>query len=205
MKRFKIFGLIFVILISPKICAADAPRKIGEFVLGDKIADHENRVKQETVLPVRYLETLKEVEAKHIWGYKTGLIYYGTCIEPSRIVRIEFKYADYSIEFYEALLKRFKRRFGEPDEWRGDPFHIVIGWKWHFTDKDNNDISLVLKHNIRDEEEKKGNYIKLTMWNLLGKEKRCYEKKHPDTSPAERIQFRFRDPDSIDWENFIPQ
>jgi hypothetical protein len=185
--------------------AAKSPHEIGGFVLGGKMADHQNQVKQETILPVRYLETLKEVEAKDIRGFKTGLIYYGTCIKPPRIVRIEFKYADYSREFYEALLNRFKKRFGKPDEWRGDPFHIVAGWKWHFIDKNNNDISLIFKHNTRDEKEKRGNYVKMTMWNLMEEEKRCFEKTHTAPSKADNKDFNYRDPGAVDWEQFLPR
>ena len=195
-----------VLFFWPSICpAAEVPRGLAGFTLGDKISAHVDTIETGTVLPVRYLESLKEVETKDIWGYKTGLVSYTTCISPPRIVRIKFKYADASNSFYNALLKRFKERFGEPDEYRGDPFHVVIAWKWAFMDENNNDISLILQHNTRDEEEKKGNSIKMTLWNLLEKELRCFEKEHPESAKSKSTDFKFNKSDSINWERFIPQ
>jgi hypothetical protein len=185
--------------------AAEVPHGLAGFTLGDKMSAQMDNIEPETVLPVRYLESLKEIETKDIRGYKTGLVYYTTCTTPSRIVKIKFKYADASVAFYEALLKRFKSRFGEPDEYRGDPFHIVIAWKWAFMDENNNDISLILQHNTLDEEEKKGNSIKMTMWNLLKNELRCFEKRQPESAGSKSAVSKFDNSDSIDWERFIPQ
>jgi hypothetical protein len=194
------------VFIWPPICSAEeAPHELAGFVLGGKMTAHMNDVKTDTALPLRYLESLKEVESKDIWGYKTGLIYYTTCLSPPRIARMKFKYADASKEFYDALLKRFIGRFGEPDEYRGDPFHIVIAWKWSFMDADENDISLILQHNIRDEEEKQGNSVKMTMWNLMNAEQRCFEKKHTETAESKSAEFKFDKDDVIDWKGFVPR
>jgi hypothetical protein len=189
----------------PAICAADAPHKLGGFVLGGKIEDFRNKIKPGTELPVRYAESLKEVEVRDIPGFKTGLVYYGTCKQPSLILRIEFKYQDSSKTFFETLLQRFKKRLGEPDEWRGDPFHVVIGWKWQFVDRNNNNISLILKHNTRDEEQKEGNYIKMTMWNLMNREVRCYKESQQrlDKTPtAGRTPERS---ENIQWDLLVPR
>jgi hypothetical protein len=185
--------------------AADAPHKLAGFVLGGKMAAHQQYVEPDTDLPVRYLESLKEVETTDIYGYKAGLIYYTTCIKPSLIVRIKFKYADPSKKFYDALLKRFIERFGEPSEYRGDPFHIVIAWKWAFMDEKSNDISLILQHNIRDEEEKQGNAVKMTMWNLMKDELRCFEEKNTEAVGLKSGRFKFDENIPIDWQRFIPR
>ena len=203
MKKYISGGLLLLILCSAGSVQADAPHKLAGFVLGGRINDFKDLVEMDTVLSIRYLESMKEVEAKEIKGFKTGLVTYGTCIEPSRIVRIEFKYADRSKRFFDALLVRYKANLGKPDEWRGDPFHIVIAWKWRFTDKDGNRISIILQHNTRDEEEKQGNAVKMTMWNLMLEEDRCFEQKHPETeSPP---NFTFQDPASVDWKLLIPR
>jgi hypothetical protein len=195
-----------VLFFWPSICsAAEAPHKLAGFILGDKMNAHMKNIESDTILPVRYLESLKEVETKDMRGYKTGLIFYTTCTTPSRIARMKFKYADPSKAFYDALLKRFKERFGEPDEYRGDPFHIVIAWKWAFMDESNNDISLILQHNTRDEEEKQGNSIKLTMWNLLQQEMACFEKTHPESTDSENTHFNFNKKSQINWKQFVPQ
>ena len=184
--------------------AADAPHELAGFVLGSEMAAHTQEVEPDTVVPVRYLESLKEIEIKDIPGYKTGLIYYTTCLTPSRIAKIKFKYADASKKFYDALLKRFKERFGEPTEYRGDPFHIVIAWKWAFTDEKNNSISLILQHNLRDEEERQGNTIKMTMWNLLNEELHCFEEKHPQAVESNSDGFKFDWDVPLNWQRFIP-
>jgi hypothetical protein len=203
MNKIILAGLLMLILGVPHSLWADAPHKLAGFVLGGRMDDFKDQVEMDTVLPIRYLESLKEVEAKEIKGFKTGLVVYGTCVEPPRIVRLKFKYADNSKRFFDELLKRYKTNLGQPTEWRGDPFHIVIAWKWHFTDKDGNQISLILQHNIRDEEEKQGNAVKMTMWNLINDEQRCFEKKYPDATGPPR--FTFSDPDSVNWKPLIPR
>jgi hypothetical protein len=205
MPKIMLWVSALAIFIWPSICpAAEAPHELAGFVLGGKIMDYKDRIELDSVLPVRYLESLKEVEIKAIQGYKTGLISYTTCVTPQRITRIKLKYADASRAFYDALLKRFRKRFGEPDEYRGDPFHVVIAWKWAFMDENNNDISLILQHNTRDEEEKQGNSVKLTMWNLFKQEIRCFEKKHPEPAGSDRPGFSFNKAGSVDWDSFIP-
>jgi hypothetical protein len=205
MKKYFAYGLLMLSLAAglPHSARADAPHSLAGFVLGGRMSDFKDKVDMNTVLSTRYLESLKEVEAKDIKGYKTGLITYGTCIQPPQIIRLKFKYADSSKEFFDELLKRYEMNLGIPDKWRGDPFHIVIAWKWQFTDKDGNRISIILQHNNRDEEEKQGNSVKMTMWNLMLEEDQCFEKKHPET--AKPPEFSYRGPDSVNWKPLIPR
>ena len=204
MKKIMILGVIGIItLVLNGGYAAEVPHELAGFVLGGEMNDYKDLLKLDTILPIRYFETLKEVEIKEIEGFKTGLITFGTCSEPWKVARFKFKYADSSKKFYNKLLKRFKKRFGEPNEWRGDPFHIVLAWKWSFTDKDNNSISLILQHNTRDQEEKKGNSVKMTMWNLIEKETLCHEKKRAET--GKKSQKTGRKSKKIDWNIFIPR
>lgn len=204
MKKIMILGVIGIItLVLNGGYAAEVPHELAGFVLGGEMNDYKDLLKLDTILPIRYFETLKEVEIKEIEGFKTGLIIFGTCSEPWKVVRFKFKYADSSKKFYNKLLKRFKKRFGEPNEWRGDPFHIVLAWKWSFTEKDNNRISLILQHNTRDQEEKKGNSVKMTMWNLIEKETLCHEKKRAET--GKKSPKTGRKSKKIDWNIFIPR
>jgi hypothetical protein len=204
MKKIIILGVISIVTLGLIPCyAAEVPHQLAGFVLGGEMNDYKDLLKLDTILPIRYFETLKEVEIKKIEGFKTGLITFGTCSEPWKIVRFKFKYAESSKKFYNKLLKRFKKRFGEPNEWRGDPFHIVLAWKWSFTDKDNNRISLILQHNTRDQEEKQGNSVKMTMWNLIDKETLCYEKKLAES--AKNSPKSGRKSKKIDWNVLIPR
>ena len=203
MKKCLLIGILVFTVCGPIPVRADAPHELAGFVLGSSMDDFKDKVEMDTVIPIRYLESLKEVEAREIKGFKTGLVVYATCIEPSRTVRLKFKYADNSKSFFEELLKRYKAKLGKPDEWRGDPFHIVIAWKWRFTDKDGNSISIILQHNTRDEEEKQGTAVKMTMWNLMLEEDRCFENKHPEASGTP--SFTFSDQEMVDWKPLIPR
>jgi len=183
---------------------ADAPHQVGGFVLGTDIADCKDILKLGSGMPIRYQEYLHQVEIRPLEGFKSGLIAYGNCHAPGRIVQIKLKYGDGSRKFYDQLLKRFKRRFGEPTEWRGDAFHVVIAWKWSFVDQDNNAISLTLQHNIKDEEEKMGNSVKMTMWNLIEDERRCYRQKRPDAVDGGSSEMP-RKAGKTDWDVLVPR
>ena len=147
--------------------AGEAPHQIGVFVLKQNISELKDYVIMETALPIRHMENIEEVEVKSMKGIKSGLIAYATCESPGTVVRIKLKYIDPSKKFYEELLKRIKKKYGEPTEYRGDPFHIVLSWKWSFVDKNNQRISMTLQHNSLDTEEKIGNSIKLTNRSLI--------------------------------------
>jgi hypothetical protein len=206
MTKFRVVLLTVFFVGLAGMAQADAPNQVGGFVLGQDIKKFEDRVIMDTALPVRYAENFKEVEIKFTKGFKSGLIGYGTCEQPGHIVRVKLKYADSSKKFYKKLLKRFKQRFGEPDEYRGDPFKIVDAWKWSFTNQQNQSISLTLQHNTKDEEEKKGNAVKLTNNTLVEKDRLCYKRKQLDY--RERLRQRewtsAKTQDS-GWELFIPR
>jgi hypothetical protein len=181
MKKIQVLAAGAALLWIANVCqAADAPHQVAVFKLNGNIADIKDYVIMETALPTRYMENIEEVEIRPIEGIKTGLIAYATCAAPGHIVRIKLKYDDSSKDFYEKLFAKIKAKFGDPDEYRGDPFHILISWKWSFVEKDGTRISMTLQHNAMDTEEKLGNAIKLTMTSLLEEDQRCYEAKALD-------------------------
>ena len=186
--------------------ADDVPSQVAVFKLNSNIGDLKDYVIMETALPIRYMENIEEVEIKPIEGIKSGLIAYATCAAPGHIVRIKLKYKDASKKFYESLLKQIKKKFGDPNEYRGDPFHILIGWKWSFVNKDGSLISMTLQHNSLDTEEKMGNAIKLTMTSLIEEDRRCYKTKALDQ--REKLRQSAREtmkPDSSGWSLFVPR
>jgi hypothetical protein len=207
MKKRILFYIALVILwITGASLAAESPSRIGPFALNQNIADFKDYVIMETALSIRHLENIEEVEIKPIQGFKSGLIAYATCVAPGHIVRIKLKYLDSSKKFYENLLKQIKKRFGDPLEYRGDPFHIVVGWKWSFVDKDNNRISLILQHNARDQEAKEGNSIKLTMTSLIEKDKQCYQENELNHRQKLRIRkWKVLETGLKDWDRFAPR
>jgi hypothetical protein len=184
-----------------RICHAEPPSQVGGFQLGTNISAYTDRVDMTTALSIRYAEFITEVEIKKTDFLTSGLIAYGTCADPGKVVRIKLKYADSSKDFYDRLLARFEKKFGKPDEWRGDPFHIVIAWKWSFVDKSKNRISLVLQHNKQDTDEKIGNSIKMTLTDAIERERLCFEKSHPESS----LPQAGKPPLQIDWEQLVPR
>jgi hypothetical protein len=206
MKKKVGIGMAVLLLFIPGITLAEAPHQVGGFVLDQNIKKFEDRVIIDTALPVRYAENIKEVEIKFTQGFKSGLIAYGTCARPGNIVRIKLKYADSSKQFYQDLLKQFKKRFGEPNEYQGDPFHIVVAWKWSFVDQQNHRISLILQHNSKDEEEKMGNAVKLTDTTLMEEDLLCYKNKQLDYRERLRQrEWKARKPETGGWELFLPR
>lgn len=206
MKTKTVLVLTLLLLGNLAMALSEAPDQVGGFVLNQNIKAFEDRVIMDTALPVRYAENIEEVEIKFTQGFKSGLIAYGTCEKPGHIVRIKLKYADSSKRFYKDLLKKFKKRFGEPDEYRGDPFKIVDAWKWSFVNKQNQKISLILQHNAMDEQEKMGNAVKLTNTTLIEEDHLCY--KHKQLDFRERLrqrEWKAVKPQDSGWELFLPR
>jgi hypothetical protein len=201
--RFFLLSMVICFLMIGNV-SAQAPHEIAGFALGKNIADYQDMIRMETMLPIRYAEFLKEVEIRNIPGYKSGLITYGDCADPGRILRIKLKYADSSRQFYNDLLDRYKKRFGTPDRWRGDPFHVLVAWKWSFTDKEGNRISMILQHNIEDTTRKIGNAVKLSMLNFEDEEIECYEKKESEIRVSEMEQDRKPGVEQ-NWDLLIPR
>jgi len=182
-------------------CLAEAPSQVGGFLLGADISAYKDRVDMNSALPIRYAEFITEVEIKKTDLLASGLIAYGTCAAPGKVVRIKLKYADPSKAFHDKLLAQMENKFGKPDEWRGDPFHIVIAWKWSFVDKSQKRISLILQHNKQDTDEKIGNSIKLTLTDAIERERQCHEKSQPELSEPPAVKT----PLPVDWDLLIPR
>ena len=201
MTKKLLFLIVIGIALAYGTCLAEAPSQVAGFKLGTDISLYKDRVDMSTALPVRYAESISEVEINATGLLASGLIAYGTCADPGKVLRIKLKYADSGRDFYNKLLTQFEKKFGKPDEWRGDPFHIVIAWKWSFVDKAKNRISLILQHNKLDTDEKIGNSIKLTLTDAIEKERLCYEKSRPAASvpPAAAIDSQ------INWDTLIPK
>ena len=57
---------------------------------------------------------------------------------------------------------------------------MFISWKWSFSDPSRNRVSLVLQHNLEDEDEKIGNAVKLTLHNRLEEDAAVSRQQKPD-------------------------
>ena len=77
---------------------------------------------------------------------------------------------------------------------------MVISWKWRFTDKDNNYITLVLQHNLKNVDENIGNQVKLSMPDRMQEERLCFKQacdRGQLDCPLELMDKG--------WENLIPR
>lgn len=181
------------------------PHGIAGIRLDRSVEEFQDLLDMESDLAVRFQEYLAEVELKPTAGIKTGVVAYGTCAHPGRILRIKIKYADSSKRFFDHLLDQCKARFGDPAEWRGDPFHVMIAWKWSFVDDNGNQISLTLQHNTRDREQKMGNAIKLNLNNGIEEERACFMAKNAKTPTRPGESDSSERSRKLDWELLIPR
>jgi len=194
MNIHRILILIGMLLLPPthfSLAGDNVPHEINGIRLGASIDEYEF---------MSYHNYLRDVIINDIGGFRKGEISYGTCDRPGEIVRIKMKYKDSSRKFYNELLTRYKEKFGKPDEFTGDAFGIVLEWKWRFTDKDNNYITLSLQHNQKNIDENIGNMVKLTMPDRITAEQECFVKQcqvDKKACPAGMM--------SESWENLLPR
>lgn len=206
MKKIIYFIAIMTFFGIHPLCFADAPHQIGGFGVGTNIKQYAESLRMDTSLPIRHMEYLSEVEVKPREGFRSGYLSYGNCHEPGQIVKIKLKYERESRKFFNELLERFKKKFGEPSEYKGDAFRAFVAWKWSFTDKDNNKISLILQHNRQnDEEYTSGNSVKISQITLIQKERQCYEKKHPEVKESAEKMQKESSAKSPDFNLLVPQ
>jgi hypothetical protein len=204
MKRIMLTAMAMGLVgVATAALAADMPATIAGFTLGTDVEHYKDRLRMRTDLPIRHMECIHELEIKETPGYKSGLAAYGTCAEPGKILRIKLKYANPTRRFYEKLLDRFTSKFGKPMEWRGDPFHIVIAWKWSFEDENGDRLSMILQHNLKDEDEKMGNSVKMTLTTRIHEEIACFEKKHGHKEAA--ADRRRKEMEEAGWDMLIPR
>lgn len=181
MKKMIYLVMLITVPAIYQLCLADVPYQIGGFRLGANVNQYAESLRMEASLPLRHMEYLSEVEVKPFNGFRSGYISYGNCYNSGQVVKIKLKYERSDRGFFDELLEHFSKKFGKPDEYKGDAFRAFIAWKWSFTDKNKNKISLILQHNSQDDEEyTSGNSVKMSQVTLMEQERKCYEKKHPE-------------------------
>jgi hypothetical protein len=201
-------AFFLVCFLAKSVIAAQfiIPHEVGGFVLGESIHKFKDQVNLSSRMKVRYQEFLSEVEITPLKHFKSGLIAVGNCSDPGKIAQIQLRYADSSREFYQKLLKRFMARFGPPKESKDDALRLFNVWIWHFIDENQNQIDLILQHNIQAETEKADNAVKLILVTQMEKEEGCFKEKKRRTDPAE-AQDESRKIHSLitDWGLLIPK
>jgi len=191
-----IISFVFLSLFSSSfLIAVEPPKEIAGFRLGTDITDYDS---------IEYTDYLKDVVVTDWYGFRKGIISYGTCAYPGEIVRISMKYEDSSKQFYQKLLKAYQQKYGKPTEWDGDPFGILFKWKWVFPGKDNQRVNLILQHNLKDPNDNIGNIVKLSYPEREEEERLCFiEYCEINKTAEEKEQIKERK--KMNWEFMIPK
>ena len=207
MRKLTCLAILSTALVFPSMGSAQVPQQIAGIRLGATLDQYKTILQMDTALPVRHMEYISEVELKPSFeGYRSGYVFYGNCDKPGRIVKIKLKYEHSDKDFFDDMVKRFKQKFGNPDQYRGDAFRAFIAWKWSFKDKDGNNISLILQHNSADVEEyTRGNSVKLSATSLIEKEARCEELKTPEPKQKQRGKGEKGAKEQADFQRLIPE
>ena len=184
-----------LIYSAPVLAKEKTPLEVGGFVLGSDVGDYPDAMNT---------NFLKEMVVTDWHGFRKGIISYGICKYPNKIARIELKYEDQTKEYFLKLLEEYKKRFGAPDEWKGDSFGILHIWKWYFKDSQNRSVSLLLQHNLRNPNEAIGNVVKLSYTDMIEEERECFnsmcEQKKNDKDKERLEQLK-----KPDWQFLIPR
>jgi len=176
--------------------ANKTPIEVGGFKLGSSIEEYEF---------ISYRNFLKEVVIDKLPGFRKGMIAYGVCDRPGDIVKIKLKYLDPSKSFYKKLLQRYKKKFGEPDEFVGDSFGIVKAWKWRFKDQNGNRVTMLLQHNLKNPNEVTGNMVKLSLPDQIEAERKCFNMTCSMRTPgAFKKSEGHMEWDDSSWQQMIP-
>ena len=199
MKKYHLLAFSILFFLSVTASHARAPIQVGGISLGQNISSYQDIVVPGTTMAVYEKGLCEEVEIKPPKGFKSGSVQYGVCAEPGRIVRIELKYDNDSKQFFDNLLTQYKKQFGNPNEYKGDSFHVFIAWKWIFFDENNNRITLKIQHNTKDEEQRIGNVVKMTMTSLVDQERACWREKMKANN-----KYPQETKGPVDWSQLLP-
>jgi len=173
----------------------NVPHEIAGLVLGTSIDDYPDIVRT---------NFLKEVVVTDWHGFRKGIIAYGACKHIDRILKIDMKYADKSEKFYKKLLREYREKFGEPDEWSGDSFGVMHIWKWQFIDAEQNEVSLTLQYNGKNSDETIGNMVRLSYPQKIAEERVCFASMCRQSKGKTNLKRR-EELNKSDWSHLIPR
>lgn len=170
-------ALVFCgLAIAPKAHSAT----IAGIVMGEPIGAIKNRINFETAVPMWDRPYMSRAKLKKTMGIKSGYVEYGTCTEPSRILRVKLKYKDDSLDFFAELLKAMVAKYGKPVEWRGNASGTVKGYKWSNT-IEGQQVNITLIRSVSDDTNyTKGNSIRVSLPKGIEAEAKCAGKEKPN-------------------------
>lgn len=191
----QIVSLLLISITTAQAKTAQVPLSIAGIALGSDVTSYP------AIIDSNFM---KEVVVTDWHGFRKGTISYGICLNIDKILKIDMKYEDKSKKFYNTLLEKIKAQYGDPHTWSGDSFGLKHIWKWNFTDKDNNRVTLKLHYNGKDSSETIGNMIKLSYPDKIADERRCFmemcseTRENLDVAQLEKLN-------KSDWSHLIPE
>ena len=197
MSRFIQYFIALVLVFSlylPSVHAA-VPHAIAGIELGMNVSEYPD---------FEVSNYLKETVVMDWHGFDKGIISYGICHSPGTIVKLQMKYEDSSKNFFNTLMKKYKKKYGPPSEWEGDSFGINHVWKWKFIDNEGRKVNMVLHHNLQDANENIGNQVKLYYPELMEQEHLCFLRQCKEITDPEQQKHK-EELMKTGWEYLIPQ
>ncbi|MFT5700308.1 MAG: hypothetical protein ACI8ZB_003182 [Desulforhopalus sp.] len=194
-KSIAVVCLLFIYTTIAQAKTEQVPISIAGIVLGSDVTSYPDIIDS---------NFMKEVVVTDWHGFRNGVISYGICHFKDSILKIDMKYEDKSKKFYNTLLNKIKTQYGDPDTWSGDSFGLTYIWKWHFTDKDNNRVSLKIQYNAKDSNETIGNMVKLSYPDKIADERRCFMEMCNENK-GKLNESRLEDLQKSDWSHLIPE
>ncbi|EFL49212.1 conserved hypothetical protein [Solidesulfovibrio fructosivorans JJ]] len=202
-----VFGLVLAagFLARPGY-GADAPMELAGIRLGETLAEAGKTVAHPETDRSFHKPYLGLAAVAPVPGYRSGYVDYGLCAKPGRIVRLKMNYADESLEFFERILEALTKRYGAPQEWRGNAFRTLRTWKWSLRAAGGEPVSLILMHyEGEDGAFTEGNSIRLAATGMVHDEEVCYDAKYKksDAFEAARAEAAKNKKLGLDW--FLPR
>lgn len=177
MKVISTLALALLLLLAPAVHAAkkELPKTIAGITLGDSVDRYARLCDMDMVSTIPDTPFLSEVrlDPDAVPGIRGGSLTYANTTEDRRLVRIKLKFHDRKQDLFDQLLARYKRQFGDPDNYAGDSFHNVIAWQWKFH-KDGEMVDLILMWS-REPDMRPGVSIKMTLESLVKEEFRRFK------------------------------
>ncbi|SMF20357.1 hypothetical protein [Desulfovibrio gilichinskyi] len=179
MKKILLLSIALLIFMANSSFAANAPNSIAGITLGQNLSSIRSILDLDSARSPWQEEYIKRIEVKDLEGYNGGYIVVGDCNRKDIILRFKLKYADGSSDFFDKIYSMLEKRFGKPNDWRGNPFGTLKVWKWSLND-DLGNISLILQHFSGDDDSiNTGNSIRLSRPEWIEQEQDCWEKANP--------------------------
>lgn len=185
MKKIIIISFSIFILSCSAAMAYSAPETIAGISLDKNYHTLRSVLDLDSIDSQWNEEYLKRIALMPMEGYRSGYVVIGNCKRKDIILKLKLNYRDESVDFFNSLYDKLRKRYGNPVDWRGNPFGTLKIWKWSLKDSKGN-ISLILHHFSGDDDSTtQGNSIKLSRPEFIKEERLCWEKDHPE--PTENI------------------